>query len=184
MWPVLEDHLSIFHFYKGERKRREGKIYFNPGTPGGQTTPAAVVLGPESSKWAAGNRKGPAVSVTPAPFESRGGSRLTGRCKCRRPCTWPFRSVGLRKSDDLSSLRSFWAFLLREALEAPESMGAQGPGRKGTRPGRPRSSAKTRRPGEKTCPGQEHGGRLATPLAQALGDWRSLRSGFLRGGRA
>lgn len=63
-------------------------------------------------------------------------------------------------------------------------MGAQGPGRKGTRPGRPRSSAKTRRPGEKTCPGQEHGGRLATPLAQALGDWRSLRSGFLRGGKS
>lgn len=131
MWPVLEFKTTwpfvISIKAKGGKKEGQGKIYFSPGTPGGQATPASVVLGPELSKWAAGNRKGPAMSVKPVPFETKGGRQLTGRCKCSWPHTWPFHITNHASLRELTWLNSCWAFLQSEALDPVESMETQVP---------------------------------------------------------
>lgn len=74
-WPFV---ISIKARKKKKKKKRENIL--QPRNPWRAGDPSLVVLGPDYSKRAAGNRKGPAMSVMPVPFETKGGRQLTGRC--------------------------------------------------------------------------------------------------------
>lgn len=153
MWPVLVFKTTwpfvITIKARGEKKRA-GKIHFSPGTPGGQATPASLVLGPELSKWAAGNRKVPAVSAKPVPFETQGGCQLTGRCKRCWPRTWPFHSTDRTSLRELTWLNSCWAFLQRKPLTLWRAQRLRFPCR-------PCNFAQTQRPAGRLAPGKSSG---------------------------